>query len=81
MEMTKMVHTAIIAFILILLMFFFTNTGKNKDTEESSKRNTTLYFGILLETKDLVRSLISLMVLFDKYSTLYKKDDTKNIFS
>jgi phosphate/sulfate permease len=49
-------------------------------TEESSKRNTTLYFGILLETKDLVRSLISLMVLFDKYSTLYKKDDTKIIF-
>jgi len=50
-------------------------------TEESSKRNTTLFFGILLETKDLTRSLISLMVLFDKYSTLYKKDTTKNIFS
>ena len=49
-------------------------------TEDSSKRNTTLYFGILLETKDLVRSLISLMVLFDKFSTLYKKDVAKNIF-
>jgi len=49
-------------------------------TEESSKRNTILYFGILLETKDLVRTLISLMVLFEKYLTLYKKDDTKNIF-
>ncbi len=49
-------------------------------TEESSKRNTILYFGILLETKDVVRTLISLMVLFHKYSTLYKKDDIKNIF-
>ena len=49
-------------------------------TEDSSKRNTTLYFGILLETKDLVKALMSLLTLFDKYKTLYKKDDT-NIFS
>ncbi|HIP47470.1 MAG TPA: inorganic phosphate transporter [Lutibacter sp.] len=48
-------------------------------TEDSSKKNTTLYFGILLETKDLVRSLLSLLTLFDKYKTLYKKDNT-NIF-
>ena len=55
-------------------------------TEKSSKRNTTLYFGILLETKDLVRALLSLMILYDKYSRLYKDDctfheiDKTNIF-
>ncbi len=47
--------------------------------DDSSKRNTSLYFGILLETKDLVRALMNLMALYDKYSTLYKKDNT-NIF-
>ena len=39
-------------------------------TEESSPKNTTLYFNILLETKDLLNSLMSLM---DEYYSSYKK--------
>jgi len=39
-------------------------------TEESSPKNTTLYFSILIETKDLVTALINLM---DEYYTSYKK--------
>ena len=38
--------------------------------EESSPKNTTLYFNILLETKDLVNSTINLM---DEYYSGYKK--------
>ncbi|MDN3723265.1 inorganic phosphate transporter [Aequorivita sp. SDUM287046] len=39
-------------------------------TEESSPKNTTLYFSILLETKDLVKALMNLM---DEYYSSYKK--------
>ena len=39
-------------------------------TEEASPKNTTLYFNILLETKDLLNSIMSLM---DEYYTSYKK--------
>ncbi|MGK0236536.1 MAG: Na+/phosphate symporter, partial [Psychroserpens sp.] len=39
-------------------------------TEESSPKNTTLYFSLLLETKDLVTALINLM---DEYYSSYKK--------
>lgn len=39
-------------------------------TEESSPKNTTLYFTILLETKDLVNSIMKLM---DEYHSSYKK--------
>ena len=38
--------------------------------EESSPKNTTLYFNILLETKDLVNSTMNLM---DEYYSGYKK--------
>ena len=38
--------------------------------EESSPKNTTLYFNILLETKDLVNSIMNLM---DEYYSGYKK--------
>ena len=38
--------------------------------EESSPKNTTLYFNILLETKDLVNSIMNLM---DEYCSGYKK--------
>ncbi len=41
-------------------------------TEESSKRNTTLYFGILLETKDLIESLMSLLTLYQEHDLMYK---------
>jgi phosphate/sulfate permease len=39
-------------------------------TEESSPKNTTLYFSLLLETKDLVTALMNLM---QEYYTSYKK--------
>ncbi len=40
-------------------------------TEESSPKNTTLYFNILLETKDLVTSIMNLM---EEYYTSYKRE-------
>lgn len=39
-------------------------------TEESSRRNTKLYFGILLETKDLIATLIRLLQLYQKNQSL-----------
>lgn len=39
-------------------------------TEESSPKNTTLYFSLLLETKDLVTALMNLM---QEYYSSYKK--------
>jgi Na+/phosphate symporter len=39
-------------------------------TEESSPKNTTLYFNILLETKDLFNSIMNLM---EEYYNSYKK--------
>jgi len=40
-------------------------------TEEESPKNTSLYFNILLETKDLLTSIMNLM---DEYYTSYKKE-------
>ncbi|WP_298246829.1 inorganic phosphate transporter [uncultured Christiangramia sp.] len=39
-------------------------------TEESSPKNTTLYFNLLLETKDLMKAIMSLM---EEYNSSYKK--------
>jgi Na+/phosphate symporter len=39
-------------------------------TEESSPKNTTLYFSLLLETKDLVTALMNLM---EEYYSSFKK--------
>ena len=39
-------------------------------TEESSPKSTTLYFNILLETKDMINSIMSLM---EEYYSSYKK--------
>ncbi|WP_121666771.1 inorganic phosphate transporter [Mesonia aquimarina] len=36
-------------------------------TSETSPKNTKLYFGLLLETKDLITSSMSLLVLFQDY--------------
>ena len=44
-------------------------------TEEESPKNTSLYFNILLETKDLVSSIMNLI---DEYFTSYKK--SSNLF-
>ena len=35
--------------------------------EESSPKNTTLYFSILLETQDLISSLMSLLQLYQEF--------------
>jgi Na+/phosphate symporter len=40
-------------------------------TEESSPKNTSLYFNILLETKDLVNGIMNLM---EEYYTSYKRE-------
>jgi len=36
-------------------------------TEESSPKNTTLYFGNLLETKDIITAIISLLELYREF--------------
>ncbi|MFZ2282745.1 MAG: inorganic phosphate transporter, partial [Lutibacter sp.] len=41
-------------------------------TEESSPKNTTLYFGILLETKDLISALMNLLELYQEFYILGK---------
>ncbi|MDV7186650.1 inorganic phosphate transporter [Lutibacter sp. TH_r2] len=38
-------------------------------TEETSPKNTTLYFGILLETKDLIEATMSLIQLFQEFES------------
>jgi len=44
-------------------------------TEETSPKNTTLYFSILLETQDLINALINLLKLYeDFYLSSYKKE-------
>ncbi|WP_299528084.1 inorganic phosphate transporter [uncultured Lutibacter sp.] len=44
-------------------------------TEETSPKNTTLYFGILLETKDLVTALMSLLQLYQEFHI--QEEETK----
>lgn len=36
-------------------------------TEESSPKNATLYFGVLLETKDLISAIMSLLQLYQEF--------------
>ena len=42
-------------------------------TEESSAKNTTLYFGILLETKDLISTIMNLLELYQEFHLNMKK--------
>ena len=42
-------------------------------TEESSPKNTTLYFGNLLETKDLISAIMSLLELYQEFHFNMKK--------
>ncbi len=42
-------------------------------TEETSKRNTALYFGILLETKELTDKIHKVLSLYKKNHLLYKE--------
>ncbi len=43
-------------------------------TENSSRKNTKLYFGILLETKDLIVSIVNLLQLYQQNHLLYSKE-------
>ena len=43
-------------------------------TEETSPKNTTLYFGILLETKDLISALMSLLQLYEEFQIEENED-------
>ncbi|MDO5607217.1 MAG: inorganic phosphate transporter [Capnocytophaga sp.] len=42
-------------------------------TTETSPKNTKLYFSLLLETNDLIRANINLLVLFQEFQNEYKK--------
>ncbi|MDP2089340.1 MAG: inorganic phosphate transporter [Flavobacteriaceae bacterium] len=42
-------------------------------TEESSPKNTTLYFGILLETKDLINAIMNILHLYEEFNSASKK--------
>ncbi len=42
-------------------------------TEESSAKNTTLYFGNLLETKDLINAIMNLVELYQEFHLNLKK--------
>lgn len=44
-------------------------------TEESSPKNVTLYFGILLETKDLISALMSLLQLYHEFQIQEKANN------
>lgn len=48
-------------------------------TEDTSPKNTTLYFGILLETKDLISALMSLLQLYHDFHIIGEgKTDISN---
>jgi len=49
-----------------------------KDKTETSPKNTTLFFGILLETKDLIGSLTSLLEIFQEFDLNIKKAKAHN---
>lgn len=62
----------------------FTHVSKSLDnqiarirTEESSPKNTTLYFGILLETKDLMSALMSLLQLYNDFHIMSNGKENK----
>jgi phosphate/sulfate permease len=57
--------------IMTLLNDKITKQIERTRTEEESPKNTSLYFNILLETKDLITSIMNLM---DEYYTSYKKE-------
>jgi len=44
-------------------------------SEESSPKNATLYFGILLETKDLISAVMSLLQLYQEFQISEKEID------
>lgn len=47
-------------------------------TTETSPKNSKLYFGILLETNDLIKAIVNLLVLFEEFQQ-YHKTQNKNL--
>ena len=45
-------------------------------SESSSKKNTTLYFGILIETKDLISAIMNLLELYQEFNI--KMEESKS---
>jgi phosphate/sulfate permease len=43
-------------------------------TDETSPKNSTLYFGILLETKDLISALMSLLQLYQEFHIMEERN-------
>jgi len=48
-------------------------------TEETSAKNTTLYFGNLLETKDLIAAIMNLLELYQEFHLSMRKANIKEI--
>lgn len=48
-----------------------------KDKSETSPKNTTLFFGILLETKDLLKAIMSLLELYQEFDITIKNAEAK----
>jgi phosphate/sulfate permease len=46
-------------------------------SDEASPKNSTLYFGILLETKDLTEAIMSIIQLFQEFHLFSKVNNTK----
>jgi Na+/phosphate symporter len=46
-------------------------------TEESSAKNSTLYFGNLLETKDLIAAIMNLLELYQEFHLSMRKANIK----
>ncbi len=49
-----------------------------KDKTETSPKNTTLFFGILLETKDLITSIMELLELYQEFDLGIKKAEAQD---
>jgi len=49
-----------------------------KDKTETSPKNTTLFFGILLETKDLIGSIMELLELYQEFDLSIKKAEANS---
>jgi hypothetical protein len=46
----------------------YSETDQQDKDSETSPKNTKLYFGLLLETKDLITSTMSLLQLFQEFN-------------
>jgi hypothetical protein len=68
--------------ILIEKQALFTNVTTSIEkqvarirTDETSPKNTTLYFSLLLETKDLISGLMNLLNTYEEFYLSTKQND------